>query len=118
MENAASDAKAMAQVLEGLGWSVTLLTEGEATEEGITKAFDRLTRDVNPEDRILFYFAGHGCKSRFSDDVGHLQPVGAKRDNPTTWINFECLKDLRSPLGAKHSLALLDCCYSGVATSG
>ncbi|MEM8713159.1 MAG: caspase family protein [Planctomycetota bacterium] len=118
LENAASDAKAMVQVLKRLEWDVELLIDGDATEEGITKAFGQLVRDVDSEDRLLFYFAGHGSKSRLSDDVGHLQPVGAKRDNPTTWISFECLKDLRSDRGAKHSLALLDCCYSGVATSG
>jgi len=117
LENAAKDAKAVVVELERLGWDVKPLYDKQATEEGISRAIDALIRDVDPEDRLLFYYAGHGAKTGLRDDVGHLQPVDADPDNQRTWISFERLKELRSYNGAKHSLALLDCCYGGTATT-
>lgn len=116
LTNAASDAAEVAEVLEELGWDVVKLLDEEATEKGILQAFDRLIKDVDKEDRLLFYYAGHGARSGSRSDVGYLQPIDADPDDSSSWVSFERLKDLRSSKNAKHSLALLDCCYGGAAT--
>jgi len=105
---------------------VTVLTNAQATKANILKALSAMsdTRNIDPEDRILIYFSGHGqtVKVRSGGEMGFLLPTDARVDlvNPTnaapyldSCISMEMLWQYLEPSPAKHILVLVDACYSG-----
>ncbi|MGH1437622.1 MAG: eIF2A-related protein [Lewinella sp.] len=73
-----------------------------------------LPRLVSEEDRILFYFAGHGIALDSDDDPkGYLVPVDAKPGDPETLLAMDTFHDAITKLPCKHGLLVLDCCFAG-----
>lgn len=124
---AVSDAFAMKKLLvENFGFRedhVFLLTDENATQEKIRKAFGDLSK-VGTEDRVVVFFAGHGetYDRPTGGQMGYLIPVEGKAGNPSelysTCLSMQGMKELASFTPAKHILFLVDACYSGLAASG
>jgi hypothetical protein len=61
---ATNDALAISSILESrFGFSrekISLLIDAEATREAITRAFLRLSTETAADERVVFFFAGHG----------------------------------------------------------
>jgi hypothetical protein len=104
---------------------IRVLAESEATLAGIRKAIQEwLILGVLPEDRVLFYFSGHGSQVRDEDgDEGDgadevLLPFDAREAGGTLTAAF--LDDefalLLARVPAKEILVFLDACHSGTAT--
>lgn len=103
------------------------LLDGQATRENILKLLDSLKTKVKPDDRLVFFMAGHGTRRdqlqkmlKLPDDqvtglgsfifcCGNFN-VG---DLYGTTINFEELHDKFADLPC-HKLILLDACHSGI----
>lgn len=63
---------------------------------------------------VLFYFAGHGIAADSETGVkGYLIPADAQRTDASTWLPMSELLDALEALPCRHSLVLLDCCFSG-----
>lgn len=94
---------------------VKVLTDQQATRQGILSGIqDWLVRGVNPGDRVLFYFVGHG--TRFKDASGAQGCSTALV--PYDLSNLVTEKDLQGALDrvpAKELLVMLDSCFSGTA---
>ena len=84
---AVNDAEAVADLLKSsLGFPaehVTLLLDRGATKPEIMNAFMRFTvDDVEPDERILVFFAGHGyTRSGSRGETGFLVPYEGHIDN-------------------------------------
>ena len=75
---------------------------------------EELPRLVGEDDRILFYFAGHGIALDSDDDPkGYLVPVDAKPGDPETLLAMDTFHDAITKLPCKHGLLILDCCFAG-----
>jgi len=107
--------------LEPAECSVQLLTNEAATARNVRLAIDRVHAELNRDDIVFVYFAGHGSPERASkrDNAGryllaydteyaHIHPtsLGMETDVPD-WLSR--LHD------AKLVLLVLDCCFSGRA---
>ena len=69
---------------------------------------------VGKEDRVLFYFAGHGIALDSEEGPnGYLVPVDAKAGEVTTLLAMTELHDALTGLPCRHGLLILDCCFSG-----
>ena len=72
---------------------------------------------VNNDDRVLFYFAGHGIALEALDNqdgpVGYLIPQDATKDVSSTYLPMQELHDALNALPCRHMLAILDCCFAG-----
>ena len=72
---------------------------------------------VNNDDRVLFYFAGHGIALEALDNqdgpVGYLIPQDAKLGDSNTYLPMQELHDALNALPCRHMLAILDCCFAG-----
>ncbi len=128
---AVNDVTAMRQVLvDRYGFSperITVLTNKEASLEGIRRALARLAdrHDVQTDDRILVYFSGHGQTVNLASggEMGFLMPHDADVDpsdmqNPAPFL-ASCLPmksvwDYLESTPARHVLLLADACYSGL----
>ncbi|NJR75022.1 MAG: hypothetical protein HC773_18080 [Scytonema sp. CRU_2_7] len=77
---------------------------------------DKETVTVNNDDRLLFYFAGHGIVDNAMDNedgpVGYLIPQDAT-DDKSTYLPMQELHDALNALPCRHMLAILDCCFAG-----
>lgn len=121
LANAARDVQALDESLRALPadhWEPRILLDGAATQQGILNALYELEDALEPEDRVLIYFAGHGEPHERSETSGWLIPADGKSlakdpNARTSWLQFETLKTFLANAAAKHVLLAMDCCYSG-----
>jgi tetratricopeptide (TPR) repeat protein len=119
LEFAVNDAKEVQKALVATGFEdVTIILDEEATHRRIlTELFDTLPRKVGRNDRVLFYFAGHGQTEELKGGgrKGYIIPVDAEVANySATAISMEQIKSLSGRIAAKHTLYVMDSCYSGL----
>jgi hypothetical protein len=119
---------------------VLVLTDAQATRDGITKAFrEHLVKKVQPGDIVYFHYSGHG--QQIPDDNGDeldgldesLVTADYKsqdaRENAATNLRDDTIGQLLGELKAKMTprgeakvkgniTVTFDCCFSGSATRG
>ena len=115
LKTAASDARRLAQVLaEKQHFDVhppLLDARGAALR---TLLRETMATVVEADDRVLFYFAGHGIAADGDDGpAGYLVPADADPTDLKTLIPMAELQDALQALRCRHLLLILDCCFSG-----
>ncbi|MDP7026828.1 MAG: caspase family protein [Candidatus Marinimicrobia bacterium] len=98
---------------------VRVLIDKEATQSNINKEMSKLLKSAGENDRVVFYFAGHGETEELGleeGDAGFLMPSDADVENLYfSAIPMEDLRSISKFSKAKHMLFLVDACYSGLA---
>jgi len=122
LEFAVQDAKAVEKRLKETGFEeIALILDKEATQGRIlTELFHNLPKKVGSNDRVVFYFAGHGQTADLpgGGKKGYIIPVdGDTTDYAGTAISMEQVRSLSSRIPAKHILYVMDSCYSGLGLS-
>ena len=122
---AVNDANAIEQMLVNhFGFpheNIRKLVDGEATRARIMQALgDELTDParVSHDDRVFFFFAGHGATRTLSDNrqIGFIVPVDADEKNYySTAISMTEIREAADLIPAKHVYFVMDSCYSGLA---
>ena len=119
LEFALNDAKAVKHILHEAGFEdITTIFDKDATQRRIlTELFHTLPQKVNRNDRVLFYFAGHGQTEELANGGkrGYIIPADADTLNySASAISMEQIRSLSSRISAKHILFVMDSCYSGL----
>jgi len=101
---------------------VVTLTNKEASKRNIEHYMENvLPKKIGPNDRVLFYFSGHGTqrtiKTRQGEIVrGYLPMPDSEKDG---WASMISMNELevwyRNIQQSRHVLFLLDSCFSGLA---
>lgn len=124
-----NDVNLMRSVLtENLGFPekhITMLTNDQATRDGILAAFDELHEQTGEDDLVVIHYAGHG--SRMTDREGD-EPDGMDE----TIVTFDSGRDplpnrditddeinetvLRLSEKTPYLTLIFDCCHSGTIT--
>ena len=116
LRSAVNDARRLSTILGGEhGYSVIALLDADASQERITHLLtSELPAIVGPDDRVLFYFAGHGV-ARDGDEgpTGYLLPADAKRGDESTYLDMPRVHAALLALTCRHMLVVLDSCFSG-----
>lgn len=110
------DARKLAETLDrdgSLNEASVVLTNAQATVEGVRSAFARVAAQAGPDDMFLFFFSGHGTQN--DAPVSGLEPDGHSeaivlRDGEITDAE---MADLFGTLNTRLSLLVLDSCFSG-----
>ncbi len=117
--NAEEDARSFAEVISTKPYSfqVDLLLGESATREAITEALNRVIKTSQPDDRVIFYFAGHGYihPDNRGYDTGYLACADTDPDDPFDGLEYDEVKKLTRYAKAKHVAFILDACFSGSA---
>ena len=101
--------------------NIRKLLNGDATRQRILEVLgDEFTdgNKVKRDDRVFFFFAGHGATRTLADgrQLGFLIPVDADRANfYSTAISMTALRETCDLIAAKHIYFVMDSCYSGLA---
>jgi len=129
LKTAVNDAHTLADLLrEKYKYEVLLLLDKEMTRDrlgNLLTAFKqgripwtrRKTVKVGSDDRLLFYFAGHGIARDGLDSkdgpAGYILPQDAQREDDRSFVPMQELHDALIALPCRHLLAILDCCFAG-----
>jgi len=99
------------------GVDTTLLTDGDATRDGILRALEAASRRVRPQDTFVFYIAGHGVRveqtGRFlflPADIG--QPASMAEASRAA-LDDDALIAALARIRARDGFLLIDTCYAG-----
>jgi hypothetical protein len=116
LKNPVPDAREIRGILEGKYYmdSVVELYDEGATKVGILKLFERLVNEVQAEDSIFIYYAGHGHMDA-SSDTGFWIPQDAGTDpyEQRNWLPNVQLRGFISKMKARHVALVSDSCFSG-----
>lgn len=127
LRTAVNDAKAIAKILKR-EHGYTLIApstrvdqeqneawlEQDATLANLNDLLKNLISRIGKEDRLLFYFAGHGIALNSEDGPqGFLIPQDAIHGDTNTYLPMSQLRKALAELPCRHCLIILDCCYSG-----
>jgi hypothetical protein len=114
LAGADNDAVAMAGKLHGLGYTVHVLTDANATKSQVLAALTKMKDSVKPQERLVVYFAGHGAEEPGGEGV-----LLTSDANPADQSNYITSGDLYSAVCAIPAAArtiILDSCFSGALT--
>ena len=119
LEFACNDAKAVSNLLidrfDFPEKNVFLLTDEEASRDGITEAFLEFVNKTDHDDRVLVFFAGHGHTHVGRREVGYLVPVDGDTNKLSSLIRWDELTRNAEIIPAKHLFFVMDACYGGLA---
>ncbi len=110
-----NDATHFAELLQSdHGYEVRLLI-ANVTKTSLEILFrDELPGEIEPDDRVLVYFAGHGVALNGDDGPrGYLVPQDARSDDAASLLAMADLHQWLTNLPCRHMLAILDCCFAG-----
>ena len=116
------DVKAVTAALEKKGFNVTQVNnpkDRRAIEDAFTGFIDRY--GLKPENRLLFYFSGHGHteKTTYGDEMGYIVPAASpnpKRDKQgflKNAMDMQIIEVYAKRIQSKHALFVFDSCFSG-----
>lgn len=110
-----NDATRLASILESEhGYKVHLLTKNVSKERLERVLTTELPLQIGEDDRLLFYFAGHGVA--LDGDIGmegFLVPQDANSKERDSLLPMAELSKWLNALCCRHMLAILDCCFAG-----
>jgi len=111
---ATKDAAELMEALLGIGVSkddIKLLLDGEATKTAIEKEINNLVRKVTENDRIIFFFSGHGA---YENKENYLLPSDCYNDDiESTSVSVNGILGKLNKSLCERNLLFLDCCHSG-----
>ncbi len=128
------DAVALADLLSSKGWNVTLGINEGASLSSITQDVNDISSQMSEEDRLLFYFSGHGLildldggepdsASNTYDEIlalhGSLNTIfdfvqgDTGADVLSVTLSDDSLADLLSTLPSTNKTVIIDACFSG-----
>ncbi|MEC4816407.1 MAG: caspase family protein [Scytonema sp. PMC 1069.18] len=116
LKTAVNDAKKLVKTLrEKHGYRVWVCLDEVATLNNLNQLLEKtLPQEVSENDRLLFYFAGHGVALNGDDGpAGYLIPQDAKQGDTNSYLPMTKLHDALTQLPCRHFLGILDCCFSG-----
>ncbi len=121
LETAVNDATVLAGILkEQHGYEVTSLLDDKATVPTLKREFNQKRKDswagqIGPDDRVIFYFAGHGIATDSDKGpTGYLLLQDANRTADSKGkLEMLTLHRWLEALPCRHLLVILDCCFAG-----
>lgn len=97
------DAKAFAELMKSQTKNVSILTSSYASRTGIISMLNKICDTVKPEDRIIFYYSGHGSPGGIYVYDGYLP--------------YSDLIEVFSKANCKEIISFVDACHAGSIVS-
>ncbi|MBK9737099.1 MAG: caspase family protein [Saprospiraceae bacterium] len=115
LSTAVNDAKKVAEVLKDKHHFEVIPPLLDPKGNAIrTLLHDTMPKVVGNDDRVVFYFAGHGIASDGDDGpTGYIAPADADTADMKTFIPMTEVKEALNNLTCRHLLVILDCCFAG-----
>ena len=116
MEETVNDATALHNILADKSLAgyknIILLTEEQATRDGILKAFEKLINETNEDSSVLIYYSGHGGVEKKTGQYFLVPNDYDATKQEKTWVKAEEINERLNKLKTKQLILLLDCCHA------
>ena len=114
------DVKKMGDFLRAQGFDEVVTIRDEAVTPDLLQFPQKyLTAKMQPEDRFLFYYSGHGMSMPEGEGAKGYLPLSNEQPGSTRHsVPMTTLVSWLKQLNAKHLLVILDTCFSGLAIDG
>ena len=112
LPSAVNDAQAVTESLRNYGFKVNTLFDEKASRERILDSLEVFQRLLEPEDKLLLYYAGRGVLDADGQSA-YWQPIEAKADSMTQWISAASITASLKRMPANQILVVADSVYSG-----
>jgi hypothetical protein len=89
-----------------------LLINEEATRENIIDQLDELSHKVQPSDKLIIYYSGHGHVDERTD-ISYWIPFDGKKGKSARHIRSSTIRDYVKGIPTRHTLIISDSCFSG-----
>lgn len=116
LKTAANDARRLAATLKDLhNFEVRLFVNEDASKQRLNQLLNQqLPNELGADDRLFFYFAGHGVALDGDDGPnGYLLPQDANRGEEESYLFMPYVHDALLKLPVRHALIIMDSCFSG-----
>lgn len=115
LKTAVNDAKGLAERLEAQhGYTIHGPLLNPSKEELQKLFLEIIPNKVSPEDRVVFYFAGHGIALDGEEGPnGYIVPADARQGDKDSLVSMDLLHNSLNDLPCQHGMIILDCCFSG-----
>ncbi|MEB3357712.1 MAG: caspase family protein [Synechococcales bacterium] len=115
LNTAVADAAGIAQILQDKhGYQVQQYLDEAATLEKLRTLLQGFLTEIEADDRLIFYFAGHGIALNGDDGPqGYLIPQDARLGEVSTYLPMVEVEAALTQLPCRHCLIILDCCFGG-----
>lgn len=114
LETPISDVRKMGEVLRiRFGYDVRIIEDGRKSE--IVTALNRIGQEVDVDDSVLLFYAGHGY---LMDDtgMGYWIPVDGSNRTAANWISNSDIAKFLHAIPARQVILVSDSCFSGTLT--
>jgi hypothetical protein len=121
LRGAVSDASSVANLLLSEfafdSQNVFILLDQEATQRNILDHLELVAQTAQPNDRVIFFFAGHGITRRTASGgkIGYVATVASEPNKWNTYLRIEDITRYSGLVVAKHVFYVFDSCFSGLA---
>lgn len=105
LKNTTKDVKQLGKIFQKQGATVSILTSKYACRDSIEKRLNAITYLAKPEDKIIFFFSGHG-------DVGGMVLYGLD------FLKYEKLIEWLGKAKTNNVFCFIDACHSGSVIGG
>lgn len=116
-----NDIKSVQDILEKEGFKVTVVINPKSND--LEKAYSDFIDNcgLSEENRLLFYFAGHGytLKQSYKADMGYIVPIDSpnpdidKNGFLKTALSMQQIEVYAKQIQSKHAMFIFDSCFSG-----
>ncbi len=114
LDNAVLDANAVSNAFgESLGYEVRVVEN--PTKADIIRTLNQLSTEIQKNDSVIVYYAGHGFKLD-ETGLGYWIPSDGSADDPKNWISNADISKMLASIGANQVAMISDSCYSGAFT--
>ncbi|MBT8257957.1 MAG: caspase family protein [Bacteroidia bacterium] len=97
--------------------NIVLLTEEQATKQGILEGLDKMIDMTNDDSSVLIFYSGHGGRTPWNDKVIYwLQPNDHNEENKV-YIDSVDFRNKINQMKAKRMVILMDCCHAAGMTN-
>jgi uncharacterized caspase-like protein len=111
LRGSVNDARLIEGALTRHGFKVTFLSDAQATRRGILDAIAAARAQVRPDEKFVFYFAGHGTRTREKKAV--LLVHDSRQASEIGDLSADDLHAAVKQVNARSRTVLLDSCFSG-----
>ena len=105
------DVEEIGKVLKDkLGYEVRVIKN--ASKETIVNELNNIVTEVDEEDSVFVYYAGHGYQAE-KGGGGYWIPVDANNSDASTWISNTAISKFLANMASRQVMLVSDSCYSG-----
>jgi len=114
LKTAVNDANKLAELLQDKPHEFDCVVKNNLTKIEFLDLIETQAKLISEDQRVLFYFAGHGIPSLDDEkNGGYLALIDANNNKQESLLPMQLFYEKLMQFNCRHFLLILDCCFAG-----